>query len=229
MSQSKHKVDCSIFFPDNHGDKRFLFRLINFGKETDELKFIFIPKGTGFTYFETEDTFTELDIFGLYSEITYHNDGSLLYKFPGNRRGDKIQYKNPAGIGKRRTPILQLREWEPFIRYTIVDYSLCKVIDTENAISPPYNPVIFGGDPFVCTLFLGHMAYKEPMNNQPIEIIYRINDIADKVDLILWFYKTDYRGRAMRVDKSDLVIHSRSNLIQVVDKKIRFRDLDKDV
>ena len=57
------------------------------------------------------------------------------------------------------------------------------------------NPVIFNSDPFVCTLFLGHMAYASPANNQPTEMIHRINDIAHKTDLILWFYKTAYQGR----------------------------------
>ena len=93
------------------------------------LKFIFMPTGhwlLGFpTYSEIADAFTEADIVGLYSEITYHSDGSVLYKFPGYRKGDRTLYKNPAGTGKRRTPIRQLvRKWEPLIRYTVVDYSL---------------------------------------------------------------------------------------------------------
>ena len=51
---------------------------------------------------------------------------------------------------------------------------------------------IYLGDPFICTLSLHHMAYADPPNKQPTEMIYRINDVASNIDLILWFYKTDY-------------------------------------
>lgn len=220
MSQREHRFDRSIFFLDNKGDRRFLFRVINFGKDTDELKLIFIPTNTasGFAYVESEDAFAESDIIGLYAEITYHNDGSLLHKFPAYRKGDKTRYKNPAGPGRRRTPIPELREWEPIVRYTVVDYTLCRMIDPEDSLALPYNPMIFNGDPFVCIIHLGHMAYANPPNNQPTEMIYRMNDVASNVDLILWLYKTSYRGRLMRIGKSSHSVFSRGNVIEVVEK-----------
>jgi hypothetical protein len=38
---SKDKVKVSIFFEDSEKHHRFLFRLVNIGKRTDELKFSF--------------------------------------------------------------------------------------------------------------------------------------------------------------------------------------------
>lgn len=221
MSPREHRFDSSIFFLDNKGDRRFLFRVINFGKDTDELKFMFIPTdtATGFTYFESSDAFAESDIIGFYAEITYHNDGSLLHKFPPYRKGDKTRYKNPAGPGKRRTPLPELREWEPIVRYTIVDSTLCRTIDVKDGLVLPHNPIIFNGDPFVCIIHLGHMAYANPPNNHPTEMIYRMSDVATNVDLILWVYKTTYRGRLMRIGRSNHTVFSRGNLIEAVEKR----------
>lgn len=221
MRKKKYKFDYSVFFFDCDNNRRFLFRVINYGKEADELKFIFIPTGLGlgFTYFENLDTFTESDLVGQYAEVTYHKDGTLLHKFQSDKRGGESRYKNPAGTGRRRTPISQLREWEPFVRYTIVDCSSLKVIKSDRAFSIPHDSTIFNGDPFICTLFLGHKIYACPPNNSPTEMIYRINDVARNVDLILWFYKSDYQGRLMQVGKSDLTIHLRANIIEVVEKR----------
>lgn len=197
-----------------------MFRVINYGKDTDELKFIFIPAGmsSGFTYTEHEDIFTKADIVGLYAEITYHNDGLLLHKFPSAQKNEKPQYKNPSGLGNRRTPISKVRAWEPFAQYTIVDYSACKIIVAENAVIVPNNATIFNGAPFICTLFLGHMTYADPPNNQLTEMIYRINDVASSVDLILWFYKTDYQGRLMQINNTNLVIETKNNLVNIIEK-----------
>jgi hypothetical protein len=221
MNKFKHKFDCSIFFLDDQKNRRFLFRLTNYGKETDELKlFFFLPDmDIGFNYNESVDTFTESDLIGQYAELTYHHDGSLLFKFPEHIKNGKPLQKNPAGMGTRRTPLSELRDWESFVRYTIVDYSSCKIIETDNLMTIFRNGVIFGGDPFVCNLYLGHMAYANPPNSQPTEMIYRINDVASNIDLILWSYKTDYQGKLMRVGESDLVIRARNNLIEIIEKK----------
>ncbi len=218
---NSRKFDQCIFFLDQEGNRHFLLQVINIGKSTDELKFIFVSRDAwqGGTYTESKYALTDSDIIFLYAEVDYHSDGSVLFKFLGNRKGDRARYRNPAGTQARRTPLAELGEWEPVLRCTVVDYALCKPIDADNALVLPSNELIFNGHPFVCVINLGHMAYANPPNNQKTEMLYRINDVASDIDLLLWIYKTDYRGKLMRIGNSNQTIFLRNNVIEVVGKR----------
>jgi hypothetical protein len=102
MAEPKFK--CSIFFKDGSEDLRFLFQVLNLGKKTDELKFIFThpESGIGGMYTEGRGRFTGEEIIRL--QISYHADGSLLQKMPSYSPRTKTLYKNPRGEGARRTP-----------------------------------------------------------------------------------------------------------------------------
>lgn len=41
MKTVKNKIKCEVLFEDDKKQNRFLFRLINYGNKTDELKFSF--------------------------------------------------------------------------------------------------------------------------------------------------------------------------------------------
>ena len=210
----------SIYFRDINNSEYFLFQVINFGKNIEHLKFIFTSKkdSAGITYAETDTTFEKSDIIGRHGEITYHNDGTIMFKFPGGNNQKNNLYKNPFGEGIRKLPLKEIREFIPIISYKIADYSLCRKKDSKSPIYVPSHGRIFDGTPFECILYLGHMAYANPPNNGMNEMIFRLNDVADKIDLIVWFFKSDFRGQVRRIPNTDITIISK-NVINVVEKR----------
>lgn len=118
----------SIYFRDIENLEYFLFQIINFGKDTEHLKFVFNSKkdSTAITYTESDTSFEKSDIIGRHGEVTYHNDGTILFKFPrGNNQNNNL-YKNPFGKGISKLPLKEIRDWIPIVSYKIADYSICK-------------------------------------------------------------------------------------------------------
>ena len=97
-----------------------------FGKNTEHFKFVFNSKKdfTAITYTESDTSFEKSDITGRLSEITYHNDGTIMFKFPGGNNQNNNLYKNPFGEGIRKLPLKEIRDWTPIISYKIANYSL---------------------------------------------------------------------------------------------------------
>ena len=97
------KFKKTFFFRVTYKDF-FLFKLINIGYgNNDDLKFIFTdPKSnTANIYAEEGPVIQEKDIIYPYGEMTYHSDGSLLFKFPKYPDPSR-EYMNPQGKGFRR-------------------------------------------------------------------------------------------------------------------------------
>ena len=208
------KVNKSIFFKNTAGQKFFLFQIINTGD--DNLKFIFNQKreGTGTVYmpkghFQPSSD----DVVSLYSECTYHRDGLILIKPDGHKQ------INPYGDGKKRKSLSQIQEFEPVIKYTVLDYAVCRKSQSSNSELLPKNNNIFNGDSFECVVHLGHLRYANPQNSQVHEIIYRINDVAQNIDMILWIYKSDKRGYVFTLPNSQVKVFSTNNVVEVVEKK----------
>ena len=214
------KYEKSIYFRDIKNLEYFLFQIINFGNDTEHLKFVFNSKKdfTAITYTESDTSFEKSDIIGRHAEITYHNDGTMLFKFPGGNNQTNNLYVNPFGNGIRRHPLYEIREWIPIISYKIADYSLCKKKESKFPIFIPSHKNIFDGTPFECIIYLGHMAYANPPNNSLNEMIFRLNDVADKIDLSIWFFKSDFRGQVHRIPNTDTDVIIK-NVINVVEKK----------
>ena len=200
----------SIYFRDIKNSEYFLFQIINFGKDTEHLKFIFTSKkdSAGIAYTESDTTFEKSDIIGRHGEITYHNDGIILFKFPGGNNQKNNLYKNPFGEGIRKLPLKEIREFIPIISYKIADYSLCRKKESKSPIYVPSHRRIFDGTPFECILYLGHMSYANPP----------INDVADKIDLIVWFFKSDFRGQVRQIPNTKIKVTIK-NVINVVEKR----------
>jgi len=210
----------SIYFRDNENVEYFLFQIINYGKDTEHLKFIFnSQKDSMFiTYTESDTSFKSSDIISRQGEITYHNDGTILSKFPrGNNQNNNL-YVNPFGNGISRLPLKEIRDWIPIISYKIADYSLCKKKESKFPIYVPTHKNIFDGSPFECIIYLGHMVYANPPNNGINEMIFRLNDVAEKIDLIVWFFKSDFRGQVHRIPNTDIDVIIK-NVINIVEKK----------
>ena len=210
----------SIYFRDIKNSEYFLFQVINFGKNIEHLKFIFTSKkdSAGITYTESDTTFEKSDIIGRHGEITYHNDGTIMFKFPGGNNQKNNLYKNPFGKEIRKLPLKEIKEFIPIIRYRVADYSLCRKKESKSPIYVPSHEKIFDGTPFECILYLGHMAYANPPNNGMNEMIFRLNDVADKIDLIVWFFKSDFRGQVHQIPNTNIKV-TMKNVINVVEKK----------
>jgi hypothetical protein len=147
------------------------------------VSFIYPSAGTGVVYSDTS-TFTDpTDILAMSGEVTYHSDGSFLHKFPNQPVHNSPTYKNPFGSGARRTPLNKLTGWEPILAYTVVNYGICRKPYSEDGFLVPYNPHLFGGEPFVCLIGLGADSNSLPDVDLTKEVVVRIKDVGDGIDL----------------------------------------------
>ena len=211
----------SIYFCDKAQEQYFLFQIVNFGKDCEHLKFIFTSHkdATSITYTESADSFEGKDIITQHAEITYHSDGSILHKFPKHNNSSGPFYVNPFGTGIRKLSLKKIRDWIPVINYKISDYSLCRKKKVKFPVMIPQNEVIFDGSPFECIIYLGHMDYANPPNDNPTEMLFRLNNVAKNLDLIIWLFKTAFCGQKHRIPNTTIDIVAR-NVIQVVEKKV---------
>ncbi|MEA2065791.1 MAG: hypothetical protein U9O65_01610 [Thermotogota bacterium] len=214
------RIKKTVAFRSPDDSSRLLFRILNIGKQTDELKFQFIESDhhSAVTYSEDKIYHSKSDILAAYAEISYHNDGTLLHKFPKPFGESEVKYINPHGIGERRTPLYDINKWESVIRLTIGKYSLCHHIDAPDCLVE--NQSIFNEDPFVCVIYLGHMKYALPPNNGSNEQVFRVNNIAKNVDMALWFYKTSYSVRKKIIEGTDISTVVTGNVIEIVETNI---------
>lgn len=213
-------IEKSIYFRDINNSEYFLFQVINFGKNSEHLKFIFTSKkdSAGITYTESDTTFEKSDIIGRHGEITYHSDGTIMFKFPNGNNQKNNLYKNPFGEGIRKLPLKEIKKFIPIIMYKVADYSLCRKKESTSPIYVPANSKIFDGTPFECIIYLGHMAYANPPNNGMNEMIFRLNDVADNIDLIVWFFKSDFRGQVRQIPNTNIKVTIK-NIINIVENK----------
>lgn len=209
-------MNKSIYFKDTQGDEYFLFQVVNFGKN-DELKFTFNVKkqGTGIIHSPDGSLTSKEDAIKPYAEISYHNDGYIHLKLPKYKEDDQDDYRDRI----KKTPLSQLEDWSPIVKYTVVDYKTCRKSKSSNSIFLPENNLIFNGEPFECIIWLGNLKYASPPNNEPSEIIFRINDVATNIDLIAWLFKSSYRGKTLTIPNTNITVFNRGNVVQIVEKK----------
>ena len=222
---AKPKFKESLYFKDHEGEIRFLVQALNLGKgKNDELKFVFThaPSGGGGIYTEAEAEWSYDDIVRLQPEVSYHSDGSMLFKMPSYSERTETIYKNPKGTGERRKPLSYIFIWEPIIKYTILDYSLCKKPVGGDAIVIPNHTSIMDGSPFSCILFLGDQQMPSPMENRDLGV-FRLAGLTDRLDLLCCFYESDYMGEYRTIPNTEERVLFKGNVIQTV---VRREDLD---
>lgn len=215
---AKSKFSASIYFTDDKNELRFLFQIINIGRNSDELKFIFNSPTVSTAVIYSDDTKPYIldALITNYGEVTYHADGSVLYKFPGARLSDK--YKNPTGTGSRRTPLEHITKWEPVIQGKIIRYSDCKKQPSNDQVYIPQNKGIFSGNPFEYIALLCRSDFKFPDVSSPDEIIFRLPNIASNIDLVVIITKSNYSGAPFRLGDTEYI--NDNNLIQVIEKAL---------
>jgi hypothetical protein len=205
----------------------FLCRVINFGRSTDELKIIITEPDspTGAMYTEGRGHFTGTEIVRMQGEVSYHGDGKLHIKMPSYGPRTSDEYRNPSGTGVRRLPLRDIRDWEPFVRYTVVHAVVYKrpAGSGSGAIVARCDAVLDGG-PFECTFALGPATLEDPI--QPSEHAHlRIRGVTQSLDLLLSFEKSSYRGEVMRLPNSGQPIVMANNVLEVVERRLVFRPI----
>jgi len=217
----KPKFSKSIFFIDNNGESRFLFRCINYGGENDELKFIFDhPESySAILHIENDQKYPDDIDITFYGELSYHSDGSLLWKLPNYPIIRSTKYYNPHGPGARRTPLSAIDKWEPVVLGNIIRYNNCKTILLNDSIIIPENQNIFSGQPFEYYIFLRHLKYQTSPNNKSNEMVVRIEDVAQNLDLLIWFRKSDYKGFQFNIGKTTAV--NDNNRVRIAEPRLQ--------
>ena len=212
------KKNATIAFKTKAGENRFLFKVLNFGKKTDELKFQFIKANpsVAITYSDDKHHHLDSDICTNYSEISYHSDGALLQKFV-KPYGLKDIYRNPHGIRQNRTPLKDIQNWEAVVQLTVQNYSHCPIAEKFDCLVE--NDVIFNNEPFICILHLGHKHFPLPENNGDDEFVFRVNDITDSLDLAVWCYKTRPVLARKEIGNSGIFTEEYGNMIECVETK----------
>lgn len=222
---AKLKFKESLYFTDHQGEIRFLVQVLNIGKgDSDELKFVFThsPSGVGGVYTESEGEWSCYDIIRLQPEVSYHSDGSMLVKFHSYSERTETVYKNPKGIGERRKPLADIFLWEPIVKYTVLNYSLCKKpVGSKAVVIPNYSGII-DGRPFSCVFFLGDHRIPSPREKEDLGV-FRLPGLAINLDLLCCFYESNYKGEYRRVPNTSEEILFMGNIIQTV---VRREDTD---
>ena len=214
---SSKKINISICFRVQSNITHFLFQVLNFGKSTDELKFVFNnpESGTGGTYTPNLDRYSHEDIIRLVPEVSYHSDGSLLFKMPSYSKRTSTVYRNPQQPNYRRTPLSMIDRWEGFLLYRVHNYQICQKVNVSNAEFLTIAPSWFDGTPFECRLFLGSKSYPTPIPSDDI-LVQRFSQISRQLDLLILFSKIKARGFPMRIGDTDQVVWSTSNVIEII-------------
>lgn len=205
-----------------HDEKEhFLFQVINFGGKSDELKFNFNdPKFNKYVIHNRNTGILDKDdVIHKYGELTYHSDGSFLFKFPKYPVKERI-YNNPHGVGSRRKPLNEILSSEPIFHYEIFKYNSCrrrKAIEGKDKFIIQ-NDLFFDGKPFGCVIFLIHRSFLEyPTHNSKDSIYLRLKGITENLDLAFALGKLRIKGHNIYNKELDRYIFCDNNYLRVVE------------
>jgi hypothetical protein len=198
----------------------FLCRVLNIGRSTDDLKIIVTEPDspTGAMYTEGRGRFTGTELVRLQAELSYHSDGTLLQKMPlYSPRTSPDEYRNPSGEGARRLPLDQIREWEPFARYTVIRAIPYGRLSDDDVLVAR-DPTVLNGSPFACLFSLGPTSLADP-GDMPGVTRLRLVAVASGIDLLLEFRASSYRGEVMRLPNTGKPIFMVNNVLEIVERR----------
>ncbi len=222
---AKDKLNISIYFKeDNKKNQRFLFKVLNFGKNSDELKFIFNKPKDQRSVIATEDgqKYPDDSLIRSYTELSYHEDGLLIWKYPETKTDNTLIYRNPHREGRRRTPLKKIGVWEPVFMGNIIRYRDCPVDSNEDLEIIIGDGSIFNGEPFEYHVFLGDLHYQTPPNTKYGELVHRINNITPKLDMAIWVRKSSFFGEQFQFGNT--IVWNDNNRIIISEPKLQIKD-----
>ncbi len=214
----------------------FLFRALNFGTQTDELKFIFLAQDPRFSRaaisMKKPQEMHREDVVSDYGELTYHSDGSLLFKYP-TYEIESMRYHNPKEQGYRRTKLSRIEGWEPVAVYNIFSYrghevSREYIIQKSAKLFELKNRSIFNGNPIRCYINLVNKDFATPGLNASAVCDVRLPGITTNLDLWLFAMNIHKRGFYLNVEGSDTPIFSSNSWVQIPEKKSTLNQQDPD-
>ena len=213
------KFKQNIVFTSNRKE-HFLFQIMNIGKNTDELKFIFNDNKTHSSIIHSKEQgkIETYDVINPFGESTYHSDGTFMFKFPNYPLKEKI-YSNPHGIGERRKPLNEICDFEPLFNMEIYQYRLCRKSGTIKEKIEITNENFFNGEPFGCVILILNKYHDFYEINDESSRTVRIKSIAENLDLGLVFGRLNRKGRNIYDSTSMRNIFSDNNYIEIVEKK----------
>jgi hypothetical protein len=211
------KANLSVCFMSASEEEHFLFQGLNIGSSGDDLKFVFTDpaSGVGGVYQANPERFGEGDLIRPVPEITYHRDGSLLFKMPSYHERSTTEYRNPQQQGYRRTPLDSISFWEGFLLYRVHRYDVCKKENPSNPVFLNIAPDWFDGKPFEVRFFLGDKSCPTPIPSETM-LVERLTGLSQRLDLVLLFMKIAEQGFWVQVGDSAERVFSRNNLIEVI-------------
>lgn len=197
----------------------FLCRVVNVGRERDDIKIIVTDAeaNLGVIYTEATGQFDGREVVRLGAELTYHADGAVLHKMLAHNETTTTEYRNPAGVSARRTPLDELKEWEPFARYTVVHATPYSRRVDDSVIAIP-TCSLFAGAPFQCTFFVGPSEAAPLLEDSQSQHL-RISDIGQGLDLLLRFEPSSYRGETIRLPNTGTPVFMCNNILQAVQRR----------
>jgi hypothetical protein len=206
------------------GEPHMLLRVLNYGKDRDDLKFTFLDKRFQRGVIHTKESLTlkRNDIITDYGEISYHSDGSVLWKHP-RYHIETDKYINPKEEGFRRRKLSEITDWEPIAKYEVFNYWICKVNnkfiqEKSGKIILVSNRIVFDGKPFGCLINLSNRDFNPPNFDNPTEEILLIPEITNNLDLWIVIYKIDKKGNYLEIEGMDKKVFTTNNIVQIVEK-----------
>ncbi len=217
------KFDKILTF--NHdGNHYFLCRILNYGNDSNELKFNFVNKksSSGVIYTREALKLQDDDVITDYGEITYHSDGSVLWKHPRYPIKSK-RIDNPKREGFRRIKLSKINNWEPVAKYDIFDYRVCEVKENFLKERAPKvhrfkNRNVFNGNSMSCLINLVNKNYEIPDFGNPTEVNERIPNITNNLDLWVIITNIPQKGNYLKLNEKSRPIFSRNNVVQIMEK-----------
>lgn len=84
------------------------------------------------------------------------------------------------------------------------------------------NQNIFSGEPFEYHIYLGHLKYQSPPNNKSSEMICRIENVTQNLDMIIWFRKSDYKGFLFNIGSTKIL--NNNNRVKIVEPRLQINE-----
>jgi hypothetical protein len=101
----------------------------------------------------------------------------------------------------------------------IIRYKSCPIETEKNSQLIIDDSSIFNEEPFEYYVYLGNKLYPTPPNNNYGELVYRINNITEKLDLIIWISKSSFNGQPFMF--GDIIGWNDNNRIKILEPRLQ--------